>query len=373
MKTTLKYIMFICVITAVSGFICINASASAKISIESYNKTISTGSVEAASFREALLKLCAENNINVILNSDGMEILSVNGISNNLFSVYDCWQGYIFRDGEVMQSPDILNTELLSNDILVVYYGHISDTKIVTLLNFYEKNNRINFHVSSSSVQWHESNGEWISGSVTENLENVRINITEPGGLRKIVQTNSDGIAESPLSGSGVYKFYAEGYTYGSFPSIVRTRSRIYFHSLSGNEYVTRAQACAFLVQAFDLSPKNLEKSFSDVDIQTEFANEINTAASGGLVHGFENGDFKPDESVNLLQLGIMLANLYPDDTAYDSGESTEHIEALPEWAQAAALKISNLGLFDGIGYIWMRPVTADDLSVIFSAACGTF
>lgn len=368
-----RKLIFLLALIILTGFFSKNTLANEKITIESYNKTLASGHIEAYTFKEAVLKLCADNDISIAFDPLGAEIISVNGIRNNHFSVYDCWQGYIMRGGTVIQSPDILSVELLPGDILKIYYGHTSDTKIVTDFYCSEQNGNLSFHLSSSGVVWHENGGEWISGKVTENLQNIRINITEPGGTRKIVQTSDEGLAESPLTEGGVYKIYAEGYKYNNNPSIVKTSPFIYFYSTTGENYITRAEACAFFVQSFNLKQTAGAKSFSDVNEKTGYYKEIIIAASNNLVSGYENGEFKPDEPVSLLQLGVILSKLYPNIEDNSFKDTVKLIEGVPLWAQEAAQKIIKLGLFENVGYNWQRNVTKEDLSIIYETVCFTF
>ncbi|MDR1689694.1 MAG: S-layer homology domain-containing protein [Clostridiales bacterium] len=391
-----KFIIFLLIFSSFSIVTALSVYASpVRISIESYNKTIVRGMVEASSVREALLKLCSANNLSVILNADGSEIRSVGDVENNVFTVYDCWQGYILRGGKVVQSPSILNEEIVRGDDVIIYYGHISDTKIMTDFSYTKSGLNLVFGAASKAVIWYEDNGEWVSGETTQFLSGVKVNITEPGKTRKIVQTNNKGHAEIPLNTPGVYKIYADGYRMRNNPNIVRTLNYIYFNSDTGKGAITRAEACAFFVQAFDLTPKGTFKTFADVFSSTPYSEQIKTAASNNLVSGYENGYFMPDDTVNLLQLGIMLSKLYPDaadtqnladtnaktdtnaqpdsKTAVNEDAEGDTFTDLPQWALPYARKIKTLGLFGNLGYDWFRPVTNEDLAVLFSSVNGTF
>jgi hypothetical protein len=71
-------------------------------------------------------------------------------------------------------------------------------------------------------------------------------------------------------------------------------------------EDVTRGQLATLLVGALGLEPA--EPDFSDVSPGAAHAGSIGAVASAGIVEGFEDGTFRPGESVSRQQLASMLA-----------------------------------------------------------------
>ena len=71
---------------------------------------------------------------------------------------------------------------------------------------------------------------------------------------------------------------------------------------------VTRAQFAAMLVRAMGLQPARAPMSFRDVKATDWYFGELMTAVSAGIVHGYDDGTFRPDDPVTREQVAAMLA-----------------------------------------------------------------
>lgn len=71
---------------------------------------------------------------------------------------------------------------------------------------------------------------------------------------------------------------------------------------------ITRAQFCALVARALNLSPPQNAPSFKDVSGSYWAAKEIRAAAAKGIVKGYTDGTFKPDQFINREQLAAMVA-----------------------------------------------------------------
>ncbi|MBU0766596.1 S-layer homology domain-containing protein [Patescibacteria group bacterium] len=82
----------------------------------------------------------------------------------------------------------------------------------------------------------------------------------------------------------------------------------------------TRAEVVTTLLQALDV-PRNWAKGkmFTDVNLDTEYSSSIETAAADGLVAGYGDGEFKPDNPINRAEISKIISlaiDLYGEDTS---------------------------------------------------------
>lgn len=87
------------------------------------------------------------------------------------------------------------------------------------------------------------------------------------------------------------------------------------------NEDLTRGQMAKFIVNAFqipDAGTPSKDDKFPDVDSKHTFYKYINSLRKSGIVDGYSDGKYKPDELVTREQIAKFLANAieYKDDTA---------------------------------------------------------
>ncbi|MBC7343046.1 MAG: S-layer homology domain-containing protein, partial [Clostridia bacterium] len=71
---------------------------------------------------------------------------------------------------------------------------------------------------------------------------------------------------------------------------------------------ITRAQFCALVARALNLQASSSAPSFKDVSGSYWAAKEIQAAAQAGIVKGYTDGTFKPDQFINREQLAAMVA-----------------------------------------------------------------
>ena len=82
----------------------------------------------------------------------------------------------------------------------------------------------------------------------------------------------------------------------------------------------TRAEVVTTILQALDI-PRNWPKGkmFSDVAIDAQYSASIETAAKDGLVAGYEDGEFKPEDPINRAEIAKIISlaiELYGENTA---------------------------------------------------------
>lgn len=344
-----KYCWFISVFIFMLSF-SINAygGANVKITIESYDKTLTSRYVEAETFKDAIL----ETEIPVKFDENG-KIESVNGIEDHRFSANDGWRGYIKRNEKLTTPQDFLDSPLYDDDQIVLYYG--GETKIITDVGFTDAYGKFSFEVTSKMVQWKESEGKWSPQTVSEPIASAKIHITTPGGSHKIVITDENGKAESIEVQKGIYKYYIEGYNVKSPPSVVKTEEYRHIYGIDNSNSVTRGEACWILAQHMGLK-KTGESSFYDT-YNHRYSDGIQALAEKGAVNGYPNGTFLPDGPISFLEFNIITVNLLELQEL-----SGEPLAGLPEWAQPYSAGIREINSHRSLDADWLRPLTLDDL-----------
>lgn len=79
-------------------------------------------------------------------------------------------------------------------------------------------------------------------------------------------------------------------------------------NSFSPNSPITRAEFTAILVRSLGLSTSDTTTAFSDVAIEDWFADVIAVAVDAGIIEGYKDGLFKPNERITRQQMAVMLS-----------------------------------------------------------------
>lgn len=133
---------------------------------------------------------------------------------------------------------------------------------------------------------------------------------------------------------------------------------------------VTRAQAVTFLVR--ELYPEQLEKpaegtTYSDVPKTHAFTKEIAIASKNGLASGFPDGSFRPDAPLSRAETAAFLTRAY----SLSEGKQTANwSDTENHWAAAPILVMSSNGLVGGYSDGTYRPnqtVTRAEYAVFMS------
>lgn len=162
--------------------------------------------------------------------------------------------------------------------------------------------------------------------------------------------TNSTySVIWNPLEFADVAKHWSKD-------SVNNMGSRMVVNGVGGGNYdpnrsITRAEFAAIIVRALGLAPGNGTNNFSDVATSAWYGGYIETASSYGIIKGYDNGKFGPQDTISREQAMAMLARamkitgletaLTADDVnqltaAYTDGSS---ISAYAKEASAACLK----------------------------------
>jgi len=78
--------------------------------------------------------------------------------------------------------------------------------------------------------------------------------------------------------------------------------------SFAPNDAITRAEFAALIVRALGLAPDKAGADFADVAQKDWHAGVVGAAAKAGLVNGFADGTFRPNEQITREQMAVLIA-----------------------------------------------------------------
>ncbi|WP_217592023.1 S-layer homology domain-containing protein [Cohnella sp. GbtcB17] len=119
---------------------------------------------------------------------------------------------------------------------------------------------------------------------------------------------------------------------------------------------ITRAEFAALLVRSLGLSAPNASASFSDVVAADWYSDAVEQVAHAGLVEGYQDGSFKPDDRITREQMAVMLSRAlaYAGSSA-DVKEANDTIlapysdgEFVDAWARPAVAQMLDAGVIRG-------------------------
>ncbi|GGE02521.1 S-layer homology domain-containing protein [Paenibacillus nasutitermitis] len=127
---------------------------------------------------------------------------------------------------------------------------------------------------------------------------------------------------------------------------------------------VTRAEFAALLIRALGLAEKALEQRFLDVSATDWNAGVINAASEAGLITGYEDGRFRPEEFVSREQMAVMLsralsfAKLQEYETVLTGHTAFLDEQQIADWAKEAVSLLVGLGILRGTSESEFAPQT---------------
>ncbi len=111
------------------------------------------------------------------------------------------------------------------------------------------------------------------------------------------------------------------------------------------NNNITRAEFATVLVKAFKLENKS-GKIFADT--QSHWAKDyIATAAANGIVSGYGESTFGPDDLITREQMAVMIAKV-AELTDTDAAVSFTDIESISNWAKSAVASAAEAKIISG-------------------------
>ncbi len=80
------------------------------------------------------------------------------------------------------------------------------------------------------------------------------------------------------------------------------------------DDFITRGEFAAIITRAFGFASRYGEKVFADVEKDNVFFDSINSAYEAGIISGFDDNTFRPDNEITREQIVLMLSRLTPSN-----------------------------------------------------------
>lgn len=122
--------------------------------------------------------------------------------------------------------------------------------------------------------------------------------------------------------------------------------------------YVTRAEFVSLIVRALGLEADStsVRHAFADIAETDWFAGVVGAAVKAQIVSGFEDGTFRPNDTITREQMAVMLANAlaFANKSVSVTGKLLpllavfEDKAAIGPWAQVAAAQMAESGIMTG-------------------------
>lgn len=133
-----------------------------------------------------------------------------------------------------------------------------------------------------------------------------------------IGESNGKATAELKRSGNSIYligesvRTFADMQQHWAKDEVETMASKLIVNGIGEERFapernVTRAEFTAMLVRGLGLTVHGYEDSYSDVAASDWFTEAVGTAAHVGLIQGYEDGTFGPDDTMTREQMAVML------------------------------------------------------------------
>lgn len=119
--------------------------------------------------------------------------------------------------------------------------------------------------------------------------------------------------------------------------------------SFKPDEPMTRMQFAAMLVRALGLKAETSATKFADgADIPAWAVGELGAALKAGILQGYEDESLRPNKPINRTEMVAMLIRAYNQQGGVSSQVSFSDISQIPAWALPAISQAVSLGLVTG-------------------------
>jgi hypothetical protein len=132
--------------------------------------------------------------------------------------------------------------------------------------------------------------------------------ISNGGNTEVVIKRNGNSIY-TVASGSRTFEDIQGHWAQADIELLAAKRiiNGVAFDSYAPNNPITRAEFTAILVRSLGLSSPDTAPAFSDVATGDWFADAIATAADAGIIAGYRDGSFKPNQRITREQMAVML------------------------------------------------------------------
>jgi len=201
--------------------------------------------------------------------------------------------------------------------------------------------------------------------------EDATVVLYNDGELSFIPSTVNDGVATLYSTTNSLYTVVSFD---KSFPDTVGHWSESYVKAMANrlivegyedgtfgpDRNVTRAEFATLIVRALGLEHKQATANFSDVSSRDWFANAVGVAAQAGIIKGYEDGTFRPNEVINREELAAMVvrASAFAGKELSGSTSSLARFQDAGSivWAEEEIAAAVNAGIINGYEDGTVRP-----------------
>lgn len=213
---------------------------------------------------------------------------------------------------------------------------------------------------------FNEETGQWVALDNREvDWEKGTVSGTTNHFTKFAVIAMTDEKVESAVHFTDIQGHWAE-------KSILQMAERGAVHgytdgSFLPNRQITRAEFTAILVQALDFTDKE-SKTFNDM-VNHWAKQAVSTAYAYGVVHGYNDDTFAPDDLITREQMTMMIVNAL-QLVSVPSGSTFVDQSKISKWAREAVAAAAESGIITGYPDNTMRPLDhatrAEAVSIIW-------
>lgn len=235
-------------------------------------------------------------------------------------------------------------------------------------------------------------NGVKVAGqpvSIETNLQNREVSLVLPvdaesagaSGLGVYIE-HSDGTREyregelTGFNGGKGLSFNVDRFsTFAVVKSEAATEHRAYISGYGNGLFkpenkVTRAEMASILAKALNLQEKADISKYTDVKAGFWGADAIAKVAGSGLMNGYKDGTFKPDQPITRAEMAAIAAALVKSTEAAGAGFK----DISNNWAEAAILKVQAAGVMGGYtggNFLPGNPLTRAEAVTVVNRVLG--
>ncbi|MDF2836573.1 MAG: hypothetical protein K0Q63_2213, partial [Paenibacillus sp.] len=130
--------------------------------------------------------------------------------------------------------------------------------------------------------------------------------------------------------------------------------------SFRPDETMTRMQFAIMLARALKLDAAAANMDFADrSDIPSWAEGDIAAAVQAGILQGYEDGTLRPSAAINRAEMIVMLLRAYSKDGGLAGPPAFADSTDIPEWARSAVSTASAMGILEGRGANRFEPNAA--------------
>jgi hypothetical protein len=131
-------------------------------------------------------------------------------------------------------------------------------------------------------------------------------------------------------------------------------------HTFQPNSPIKRAQLALILVNALKLNQEPDSSTVADqADIPGYAAAAVAQVRAAGLMSGYDDGTFRPNDSLNRAELAVIVAKVKGLDVSAGAVPSFSDASSIPVWAQPSVAAAVEGSLISGRGNNTFAPAEA--------------